>query len=99
MPKLTAQNAVALLDKQEQITILTMALVHAHEGQIRFNMAETSKILGICERNVASKLHEAGFLVSRNGHKKYINAADLAAYCVYENIAPIDNRWANRRGA
>lgn len=73
-----------------EVRLLGDAIVRTHDGQMMFNLAEVSKIVGKGRNSIAGILHEAGILVKKCGRDKNVNAYQLAEFMCKDRIAPID---------
>ena len=74
-----------------EIKALGDAIVRTHSGQVLFNIAQTSKIIGQGRNAVAGLMHNAGITVKKVGKDKQVTAYQIAEYMCSDRIAPIDN--------
>jgi len=79
------------MTKAEQITVLAKLIIETNGGKINFNLREAAVIVGCNKNLIATRLQDAGILVTTSGKDKYVTAIGIAE-CVYANQrAAIDN--------
>jgi hypothetical protein len=68
---------------------LAELIARCHGGQIRYNMVDAARIVGICRGRLPFWLNERGVMVDKTSKGKYVHVNDLVVAMTANRVSPL----------